>query len=378
LRGTEYGKLVDPDVAVIEAVAVGDDWLIPSTSIGLAPAFVESADQLIVEVNEAQPLALQLLHDCYRLGPPPRRDPIPLRNAEECIGSPRIEFDPDMLDAVVLSDRRDVPYTFRDPTETDETIAKNLVNFLNGELNRSAVFDERVHMQFGVGSLGNALLGALNNMNLSGRELVYFGEVIQDGLLDLLREGRVAGASATSLALSTEGQDELFDNIEQYAENVVLRPGDISNNPALIDRFGVIAVNSAIEVDVYGHINSTHLSGTHLVNGVGGSSDFNRNAFVVITALPSTAADGDISRIVPMVPHVDHTEHDVDIIVTEHGVADLRGQSPDERATMVVEQCAHPRFRDDLETYLDRAREHGGHVSHDLETAFTWYREQRE
>lgn len=372
----QYGGLVDPDVAIIEAVAVGENWLIPSTSIGLTPAFVESADRLIVEVNEAQPLALQMLHDCYRLGPPPQRAPIPLTNAVERIGSPRIGFDSGKLDVVVESDRRDAPYTFRDPTETDETIAENLVGFLNEEVNRSAVFDEKVHMQFGVGSLGNALLGALDDMDLGGRELLYFGEVIQDGLLELLQESRVTGASATSLALSAAGQDELFNNVERYAETIVLRPSDVSNNPAVIDRFGVIAVNSAIEVDVYGHVNSTHLSGTRVVNGVGGSGDFNRNALVSITALPSTAADGDISRIVPMVSHTDHTEHDIDVVVTEHGVADLRGQSPRERATRLVEQCAHPQFRDDLEAYLARARERGGHIAHDLDTAFAWNREQ--
>jgi succinyl-CoA:acetate CoA-transferase len=371
----QYGGLVDPDVAVVEAIAVGKDWLIPSTSIGLTPAYVESANRLIVEVNKAQPLSLQLLHDCYRLGPPPQRDPVPLTTAVEHIDTPRIEFDSSKLDAVVESDRRDAPYTFRDPTERDETIVENLVSFLNEEVNRSVVFDEKVHMQFGVGSLGNALLGALGDMDLDGRELFYFGEVIQDGLLGLLREGHVSGASATSLALSEAGQDELFDNIERYAETIILRPSDVSNNPAIIDRFGVIAVNSAVEVDIYGHANSTHLSGTHVVNGVGGSGDFNRNALVSITALPSTAADGDISRIVPMVSHTDHTEHDIDIVVTEHGVADLRGQSPRERAKTMVEQCTHPRYRDDLKAYLNRAQEHSGHITHDLDTAFTWERE---
>ena len=374
----QYGNLVEPDVAVVEAVAVGENWLVPSTSIGHTPAFVESADRLLVEVNEAQPLSLQALHDCYRPGPPPRRDPIPLAETDGRIDSPRIEFAPEKLVAVVESDRRDDPYTFRDPTETDATIAKNLVGFLHEEVRRSPVFTERVHLQFGVGSLGNALMGALDELDLGDRQLHYFGEVIQDGLLELLREGRVEAASATSLALSAAGQDELFDDIEEYTESVVLRPADVSNSPALIDRFGVVAVNSAVEVDIYGHVNSTHLSGTQVVNGVGGSGDFNRNALVVVTALPSTAAGGTVSRVVPMVPHVDHTEHDVDVVVTEQGVADLRGRSPRERATLIIERCVHPRFRDDLEAYLDRARKAGGHVPHDLETAFAWYRDQRE
>jgi succinyl-CoA:acetate CoA-transferase len=154
---------------------------------------------------------------------------------------------------------------------------------------------------------------------------------------------------------------------------VVLRPSDVSNSPELIRRFGVVAVNSALEVDVYGHANSTHLNGSHLVNGIGGSGDFIRNAHLSVVTLQSTAAGGDISRIVPMVPHVDHTEHDISVVVTEQGVADLRGLDPRERAEALVEQCAHPDYRADLRTYLDRAEASGGHMPHDLDTALSWH-----
>lgn len=367
----QYGGLVDPDVAVVEAVAVGEDWLIPSTSIGQTPAFVESVDALIVEINVAQPRSLEQFHDIYRRETPPNRDPIPLSDPGERIGTSSIKFDPDTLTAVVESDAADEPYTFRDPTDDDLTIAANLRTFLEDEIERSALYEDSVRLQFGVGSLGNALMQELGNAAFGDRDLVYFGEVIQDGLLDLLEDDRLRSASATSLALSSEGQDRLFENAERYAQDVVLRPADISNSPSLVDRFGVVSVNTALEVDLYGHANSTHVNGSRMLNGVGGSGDFTRNSPLSVITLPSSVG-GDISRVVPMVPHVDHTEQDVDVIVTEQGVADLRGTSPRERARLLVEKCTHPDYRQQLRAYLERARDGGGHLPHDLDTAFSW------
>lgn len=369
----QYGRLVDPDVALVEAVAVGDDWLVPSTSIGHTPAFVESADRIVVEVNHAQPLDLQRIHDVYRPGTPPGREPIPLSAADGRIGSPRIRFDPGKLEAVVETRRRDSPYSFREPTDTDEEIAENLVDFVCAEGDRNPVYVEEVHMQFGVGGLGNALMHSLSEKeSVCDRELVYFGEVIQDGLLEMMDNGHLRTASATALALSDDGQEKLFADVGRYADDLVLRPTDVSNNAALVERFGIMAVNSALEVDVYGNVNSTHVGGTDIVNGIGGSNDYTRHAMVSVIALPSRASGGDISRVVPMVPHVDQTEHDTDVIITEHGVADLRGKSPVERAELVVESCAHPSFREDLRAYLRRAEGGGGHVPHDLDTAFEW------
>lgn len=367
----ETGRLVDSDVAIVEAVAVGPDWLVPTTSIGQTPAYVASADEVIVEVNHAQPLALQQFHDVYRPGLPPGREPIPLAAPGDRIGGPRIHFDPAKLVAVVESEERDTPYTFREPTAVDEAIAENLVMFLSREREVNPVLAEYLTLQFGVGSLGNALMEAVQELELDGVEILYFGEVIQDGLLDLLEAGTVQSASATSLALSADGQERLFSTIERYADSVVLRPADVSNRAELIDRFGVVAINSALEVDVYGHANSTHIDGRHIVSGIGGSGDFNQNSHLSVTALPS-AVNENRSRIVPHTPHVDHTEHDVDVVVTEHGVADLRGKGPRERAQSLVESCAHPTHREALIEYLDRADSGGGHLPLDHETAFEW------
>lgn len=365
-----YGKLADPDIALIEAVAVGNGWLIPSTSVGHTPAYVESADQVLVEVNVAQPLGLQQLHDIYQQKAPPRRESLPLASADDRVGSCRVEFDSSKLLGVVEVDRPDTPYTFRTPKEVERTISSNLGTFLKSEVDRNPIYAEQVHVQFGVGSIGNAMIDVIKSDVFSEREVHYFGEVIQDGLLDLLDRDLIESASATSLALSEEGQGRLFDGLDRYASDIVVRPGDVSNHAGVINRFGVIGINSALNVDIYGNANSTHVGGTDIINGIGGSSDYLRHCPVGIVALPSTTSGG-TSRIVPMVKHVDHTEHDIDVVVTEYGVADLRGATPRERTAKMI-QCAHPDVRDRLTEYTERANYHGGHIPHDLETAFNW------
>ncbi|RKD89337.1 acetyl-CoA hydrolase/transferase C-terminal domain-containing protein [Halopiger aswanensis] len=369
----QYGGLVDSAIAIVEAVAVGEDWFIPSTSLGQVPAFVEAADQLFVELNHRQPLELQLLHDVYRPDAPPNRDPVPLTDPSERIGTAHVSFDAEKLAGVVETSTPDSTYTFRDPTDDDLAIAGNLGAFLDTEMERSSVFEDAVHLQFGVGSLGNALMGKLKELDFGDRDVAYFGELIQDGLLDMLDDDRLECASATSMALTDDGQQRLFENVERYAEDVVLRPADVSNHPGVINQFGVIGVNSAIEVDIYGNVNSTHVGGKRMINGVGGSADFNRNSLVTVCALPSTLKDGEVSRVVPMAFHVDHTEHDVDVFVTEQGVADVRGCSPVERAERIIESCAHPKFAPKLRSYLEDVREQNNHIPHDIHRAMEWH-----
>lgn len=367
-----YGNYGKVDIAVVEAVAVGSDWFIPSTALGPTPAYVEAANQLIVEVNRVQPLALRWLHDVYRPATPPNRDPIPLTEPSGRIGDGKVEFDPQKLVAVVETKIPDSPYEFRDPTDADLAIAKNLVRFVQSEMEKNQLLKKAITLQFGVGSLGNALMSAFETVDFGERDVLYFGEVLQDGLLDMLDKGNLSSASATSLALSTEGQSRLFDNIDEYRKSIVVRPSDISNSPELIRRFGIVAVNTALEVDIYGHVNSTHINGSRLINGIGGSGDFIRNSHLAIVTLQSTAKGGNISRIVPMASHVDHTEHDVSVIVTEQGVADLRGLDPIERSKMIIEQCAHPKYRLDLHSYVNDASRKSGHIPHDLHMSPHW------
>ena len=100
---------------------------------------------------------------------------------------------------------------------------------------------------------------------------------------------------------------------------------------------------------------SSHIMGTKIQNGIGGSGDFARNAYISFFLSPSMAKGTMISSIVPMASHVDHTEHDVDVIVTEQGLADLRGLTPRRRARKIIDNCAHPIFRAALNDYFERA-----------------------
>jgi acyl-CoA hydrolase len=195
-----------------------------------------------------------------------------------------------------------------------------------------------------------------------------YSEVFQDSLVELMERGKLLGASATSLTVTDENIRKIYDNIGFFAERIVLRPQELSNNPGVVRRLGVISMNTALEVDVYGHVNSTHVAGTKMMNGIGGSGDFTRNAYVSMFMCPSIAKGGKISTIVPMVSHCDHNEHSVQVIVTEQGLADLRGLGPMQRARMIIDNCAHPAYRDYLHKYLDNAP--AGHIRHDLSRCF--------
>lgn len=162
-------------------------------------------------------------------------------------------------------------------------------------------------------------------------------------------------------------------NLQHYKSRVVLRPQEISNHPEVIRRLGIITINTALEFDIYGNVNSTHINGTQIVNGIGGSGDFARNAYLSIFIARSLAKDGAISSVVPMVSHVDHTEHDVDVLVTEIGLADLRGLAPRERAYVILANCVHPSYHAQLADYFDRALTKGGHTPHLLDEAFSWH-----
>ena len=194
-------------------------------------------------------------------------------------------------------------------------------------------------------------------------------------MLDLLDDGTLRAVSATSFSLSSEAVARFHRDAAEYQDRIVLRPQEISNHPEVIRRLGCLAMNGAVEADLYGNVNSTHLMGSAVQNGIGGSGDFARNSYLSLFVTPSVAKDGAISTIVPMVSHVDHTEHDVDVIATEQGLADLRGLSPSQRAELVIEQCAHPDYRPALRDYRDRALRgsFGRHTPHLLGESLSWH-----
>jgi succinyl-CoA:acetate CoA-transferase len=224
-----------------------------------------------------------------------------------------------------------------------------------------------------VGNVANAVLAGLQDSRFE--QLTAYTEVIQDGMLDLLRSGTLASASATAFSLSPGAIADFSAEVEEFRDRILLRPQEISNHPEVIRRLGVLAMNGMIEADLYGNVNSTHLMGSRIQNGIGGSGDFARNAYVSAFLTPSTAKGGAISAIVPMVSHVDHTEHDVSVVVTEQGLADLRGLAPRKRAQLVIDRCAHPDYRPLLTDYVERARHgsYGQHTPHLLAEALSWH-----
>ncbi len=367
-----FGKL---DLAIIEATAIlPDGRLVPSSSVGNNKTWLDLADKVIIEVNHWQPSELDGMHDIYYgTALPPHRKPIPLVNPDDRIGEPYLRCDPEKVIAVVETHAPDRNSAFAPVDETSRQIAGHLIEFFRHEIARGRIPPELLPLQSGVGNIANAVLAGLREAGFTG--LTAFTEVIQDGMLDLLAQGVLKVASATSFSLSPKGIDQFLADLEFFRSRIILRTQEISNHPELVRRLGCIAMNGMVEADIYGNVNSTHVAGTSIINGIGGSGDFARNGFMSCFLTPSTAKHGAVSCIVPMVSHVDHTEHDVSILVTEQGLADLRGLSPRQRAHAIIRHCAHPDYRPLLQDYFDRAfrDSKGKHTPHLLAEALSWH-----
>jgi succinyl-CoA:acetate CoA-transferase len=369
------GFLGHLDVALVEVSGItAEGALIPSSSIGNNKTWIDQADAVILEVNSWQSADLEGMHDIYYgTALPPDRRPIQLVRPADRIGERYLRCPPEKVVAVVETNAPDRNTGFTEPDEASTRIAGHLIDFLEHEVEHGRLPANLLPLQSGVGNVANAVLAGLGASSFE--DLTAYTEVIQDGMLGLLRNGTLSVASATAFSLGPTAVTEFNDNAGDYHDRIVLRPQEISNHPELIRRLGVLAMNGAIEADVYGNVNSTHLMGSRIQNGIGGSGDFARNAYISFFVTPSTAKGGAISSIVPMVSHVDHTEHDVGVIVTEQGLADLRGLAPRRRAASVIEKCAHPDYRPLLEDYVDRALSgaYGKQTPHLLDEALSWH-----
>ncbi len=367
-----FGKL---DFAVVEVTSILEGGrLVPSTSVGNNKTWLDQAEKVILEVNSWQSEKLEGMHDIfYYTRRPPGRQPIPIVKPDDRIGIPYLLCPAEKIVAIVETNAPDRNSPFSPPDETSRRIAENILEFLEHEVKRGCLPKNLLPLQSGVGNIANAVLEGLNEGPFEN--LTAYTEVLQDGMLTMLKSGKMLCASATSLSLSPAAMEELNANIDTYRKQVILRAQGISNHPEVIRRLGCISMNGMIEADIYGNVNSTHLMGTKIMNGIGGSGDFARNAFISIFMTPSTAKNGTISAIVPMVSHVDHTEHDVQIIVTEQGLADLRGLSPKQRAVKVIEKCVHPDYQPLLRDYYERSLKFspGKQTPHLLEEAFSWH-----
>lgn len=369
-----YGFLGKVDVAIVEACAITEEGhIIPTTSLGNTASYVQSADFVIVEINTSQPLELEGMHDVYVPLDPPNRQPIPLVKVDDRIGTPYIPCSPDKIAMIVPCDLPDAVRPLAEIDDDAKAMSGHLIEFMNFEIKHGRMPKNLLPLQSGVGSVANAVVSGL--VASPFEHLTVFSEVVQDGMFDLIDAGKLDFASGTSLTPSPDGLKRLYENIKTYREKILLRPQEISNNPEIARRLGVIAMNTAIEFDIFGHVNSTHVMGTKMMNGIGGSGDYARNGYLTFFFTNSVAKKGAISSIVPMCSHIDHTEHDVDVFITERGVADIRGLSPRERARVIIENCAHPDYQPLLKDYLDRAEKATGcaHTPHLLDEALSWH-----
>lgn len=368
MRYNTFGPL---DVAIIEVQSIDDEGnAVLSTGIGNSPTFVTLAKKVLLEVNEGINPKIKGLHDIYIPLDPPYRREIPIYKPNDTIGSHTLHIDPTKIVGVVKTNVPEGGHPFTPSDETTMMIGENVCSFLIGELKAGRIPSTFLPLQSGVGNIANAVLARLD-ANADIPPFDMYTEVIQDSVLNLIKSGKCRFASTCSMTFSTEAMTEFFDNIDRFHDKVIMRPAEISNNPEVIRRLGVITMNTALEADIFGNINSTHVTGTKMMNGIGGSADFTRNAYTSIYSCPSIAKKGLISAIVPMVSHLDHSEHSVDILITEQGIADLRGKSPIQKAEAIIENCAHPTYRPLLREYLKMSK--GGHTPHTLHAAFAFH-----
>lgn len=373
-QAMDYGFLRPIDLAIVEVIAITEEGdLIPSIAVGNTAAVVKNAKQVLVEIAMKKPLELEGMHDIYFNEKPPARKAIPIINAADRIGSKTIPCGWEKIRGIVISEAEDHTRPFVEPDPVSVKISQHLIRFLENEIREGRMPKKLLPLQSGIGNVANAVLAGLKEGPFE--HLQAYTEIIQDGMLELMECGKLDFASATCLSLSAEGFQKLYRNLDFFKDKILLRPEEISNHPEVIRRLGVVSMNTAIEADIYGNVNSSHIMGSRMMNGIGGSGDFSRNAYLSIFTTPSTAKEGAISAIVPMVSHVDHTEHEVMVLVTEQGYADLRGLSPKERAEVIIEKCAHPDYRPMLREYLEDAGKtaNGQHTPHNLRNAFSWH-----
>lgn len=363
-----YGKI---DYAIIEAAHITPDGeVILGTGIGNVPTYAHLADKIIIELNELLPESLYGMHDVVLLQDPPYRREIPIYHANDRIGSPILKIDPNKVVGIVKTRSYDGVKPFTAPDEVSKQIGANVVRFLVSEYVNGRLPKEFLPLQSGVGNVANAVLYDLGESKELPPFMMYT-EVIQDAVLELLKKGKCTFASTCSMTFADKTEESLFSDIKYFHDKILMRPAEISNNPEVIRRLGVIAMNTALEADIFGSVNSTHVLGTRMMNGIGGSGDFTRNAYISIFSCPSVTKGGMISNIVPMVAHPDHSEHSVDIIVTDQGIADLRHKDPVERAYEIINNCAHPMYRELLLDYLKLGK--GGQTPHTLQAAFEFH-----
>ena len=373
------------DIGIIEASCITEDGaIVPTLSIGIISQIVARAEKIIIEINTGIP-SLEGIHDCLGVSTPPDTKSYPIHRVQDRIGSTSIPCPAGKIVAIVESRRAPLGRLYGPHEEKSVTIAAHIVDFLQNEVRQGRLPRNLLPLQSGVGTIANAVFGGL--IDSPFQNLTVWTEVFQDILLDLFDSGKLDFVSAASFAFSQQAVNRLFAKWADYSPKILLRPQHITNHPEPVRRLGVIAMNTPVEFDIYGHVNSSIVNGSRLINGIGGSGDFMRNSYLSIMHTPSTRPSKTdphgISCVVPMVTHVDHTEHDMDVLVTEQGLADVRGLAPRQRAQLIIDKCVHPQYRPMIQEYFDRALHEckargGAHQPHLLHQVFQMYRNLEE
>ncbi|VBB47435.1 Propionyl-CoA:succinate CoA transferase [uncultured Paludibacter sp.] len=364
-----YGFIKPPKFAILEICDLKENGEVVLTSgVGISPTIANLAEHVILEWNHYHPKELKGFHDLYEAQDPPFRREIPIYKVSDRIGTTILKIDPKKILCVVETNRPDETGGFTPTDDVTDRIGENVAMFLASELKKGKIPASFVPLQSGVGNIANAVLASLGrNKDIPPFEM--YTEVIQDSVIQLMREGRVKFASGCSLTVSKEVLDNIYSDLDFFRDKLVLRPQEISNSPEMARRLGLISINTALEADIFGNVNSTHVLGQKMMNGIGGSGDFTRNSYFSIFTTPSTAKGGKISAIVPMVSHNDQSEHSVKVLITEHGVADLRGKSPRQRAQLIIDNCVAPEYKELLRDYVKLSEEKGVHTPLNLAAA---------
>ncbi len=369
-----YGFLGPVHWAVVEACDMTlAGGVVLSTSVGVSNTYLRLADRILIELNAKHPAALLGMHDIFEPGDPPERQEIPIFRVSDRIGSPICVVDPKKIAGVVPTNLDDESSPFDQTTPVTEKIGQNVAEFLISEMRAGRIPPDFLPLQSGVGNIANAVLAALGD-HKQVPPFEMYTEVLQDSVVSLLEKELCKFASTTALTLSPERMAHVVANIEFFKQKILMRPQEITNHPEIVRRLGIVSMNTAIEVDLGGNVNSTHIMGKTMMNGIGGSGDFTRNAYLSIFSCPSTAKGGKISTIVPLASHMDHSEHSVQIVITEQGIADLRGKDPHARAQMIIDNCAHPDYRGQLRDYL-RLTKAGQHEPLSLSLGLAMHRQ---
>lgn len=365
VRTGVFGKV---DVAIIEAIELyADGKVVPTSAVGMISELAEAADHVIVEINTAQPSLLNGMHDIYQPG---KNHPIPIVSAGDKIGTPYVQLDPNKIRFVVYSHELDETISLSPSTSAQEMVARNLFDFLELEGKKQG-WKELPPIQTGFGNLAGEVVRQMGNSNF--RDITFFCGGVQEANVALLAQGKARCISCGSVELTSHVLELMNVCPEAMKEGIIIRNGSITNNAEVISRLAPITLTSGIEMDIYGNVNSSHVLGNRIINGLGGGANFAQNAGLSMLMLVSEGKEGRLSSIVPMVSHQDISEHDIDVVITEHGVADLRGRSDMERADTIIKYCAGS-YQSQLRDYFKKAKlAAGGHHPVLLEEAFSWH-----